>query len=193
MLTPNFQPFPVLHTERLTLRQLTDGNAGSLFVLRSNPDLMRYIPRPLAVTPEDALALVQRMSGLVERNEAINWGMFEKGTNRLIGTIGYVKFIPESYRAEVGYMLHQEYHGTGIMAEALRTVIDYGFKSFGLHVIEAIVHPDNIPSQKILEKHGFERAAYFKDYQFFDGRFIDSLVFWRLSPYPFTPVQTTQV
>jgi ribosomal-protein-alanine N-acetyltransferase len=191
MLPISFQPFPVLETERLVLRQLTEGDAPGLLVLRSNPELMRYIPRPLAKTEEDAVALVQRMTGMIERNEAINWGMFTKDTGRLIGMIGYVRFVPESYRAEVGYMLHQDFHGTGIMMEALKTVIEHGFRSFGLHVIEAIVDPANIPSQKLLERYGFQQSGHFKDYQYFDGRFIDSLVYWLISPHPFAPPQPT--
>lgn len=186
MPTINLLPFPVLQTERLTLRQPTEQDADDLFVLRSNPVLMRYIPRPIAVTKEDAIALVQRMTGLVERSEAINWGIFEKDTEHLIGMIGFVKFMPDAYRAEVGYMLHHDYHGTGIISEALEAVLDHGFRGFGLHTIEAVVHPENIASQKLLEKTGFDRSAYFKDYQFFGGRFIDSVVFSLVSPHPFT-------
>ncbi|MDB5251476.1 MAG: alanine acetyltransferase [Flaviaesturariibacter sp.] len=185
MLPVSFQPFPVLQTERLLLRQLTEADAPGLFAMRSNPDLMRYIPRPLASTTEDAVQLVRHMAGLIDRNEAINWGIFRAGTDELIGMIGFVRFMPERYRAEVGYMLHGDAHGKGYVSEALRAVLDHGFRGFGLHTIEALVNPANTPSVKVLERAGFDLSGTFRDYIYFDGRFIDSLVFSLVSPLPF--------
>jgi ribosomal-protein-alanine N-acetyltransferase len=191
MLPVSFQPFPVIDTDRLHLRQLTEADAPGLFAMRSNPDLMKYIPRPLAVTTADAIQLVHHLGGLIERNEAINWGIFLTGTDTLVGMIGFVRFMPDRYRAEVGYMLHGDYHGKGIVSEALTAVIDHGFRVFGLHTIEAIVNPANTPSMKVLERAGFELSGTFADYVYFDGRFFDSHVFSLRSPYPFQAPATT--
>ena len=57
--------------------------------------------------------------------------------------------------AEVGYMLHPDFQGKGIMQEALIKVIDYGFSSMNLNVIVADLHPDNIKSVNVLQKNGF--------------------------------------
>ncbi|WP_201771370.1 GNAT family N-acetyltransferase [Pedobacter antarcticus] len=48
MMEINFSPFPVLKSGRLTLREITSADVDAVFALRSDPDTMRYIPRPLA-------------------------------------------------------------------------------------------------------------------------------------------------
>ena len=55
MLTINFHPFQNLETERLLLRRLNPNDVAEVFAMRSNPEVMQYIPRPLAQTKEDAL------------------------------------------------------------------------------------------------------------------------------------------
>ena len=47
MLTLNFTPFPILESERLHFRKLSNDDASEIFELRSNPETMKYIPRPL--------------------------------------------------------------------------------------------------------------------------------------------------
>ena len=47
MLEFNFTPFPVIETERLLLRRITNDDVNEVFELRSNPETMKYIPRPL--------------------------------------------------------------------------------------------------------------------------------------------------
>ena len=55
MLQLNFSPFPTLESERLRFRRLTNEDAPEIFALRGNPETMKFIPRPLATTIEDAL------------------------------------------------------------------------------------------------------------------------------------------
>lgn len=178
----NFNPFPVLSTVRLVLRQLKNEDAADLFVLRSNPALMKYIPRPIAKTVEDASAVIDMINGFIANNQSINWAITLKEEDKVIGMIGYVKISPENFRAEIGYMLHSDYHGKKIAEEALKAVVDFGFIQLKLHSIEAIVHPDNIASMKLLLKNNFEKEGYFRHFQFFEGKFIDAAIFSQLTP-----------
>ena len=139
-----FTPFPVLETERLVLRQLTLADTADMFVMRSDPEVMKYIPRPLAVTLDDAAAVIKMINGFIETGEKINWGITEKTTGKVIGMIGYVDLKPEHFRAEVGYSLSRAWHRKGIMREALAAVLKYGFEKMKLHSVEAIIDADNI-------------------------------------------------
>lgn len=177
MVTLNFTPFPVLETERLILRRPGPQDRQMTFEIRSNPDTMQYIPRPLAKTIEDADALIAMMNGFADRNEKINWAITVKGDDTMVGMIGYPNFRPEYYRAEVGYVQHHDYRGKGYTSEALSAVLDYGFHTLGLHSIEAIIRPENIASKSLVMKHGFVKEAYFKDYVFHNGQFVDEEVY----------------
>ncbi|MFV8366324.1 GNAT family N-acetyltransferase [Flavobacterium sp. XS1P27] len=177
MLTINFSPFPNLETERLLLRRVDSNDIKEIFALRSNPETMKYIPRPLVKTDEDALEHIAMIDSKIDSNEGINWAITLKDNSKLIGIIGHYRIKPEHYRAELGYMLLPEYHGKGIVSEAVREAVKYGFNNMNLHSIEAIIDPDNHASAKVLEKNGFVKEAHLKEYEFFEGRFLDTVIY----------------
>lgn len=182
MLNLNFNPFPILTTQRLVLRQITIKDAAALYALRSNEQVMQYIDKPLAKSLADAVELIEKTMDALTYNDGITWAICLADDLTMIGTIGYWKFRKEHYRAEIGYLLLPEYHGKGIMFEAMQTVIRYGFRQLHLHSIEAIVNPENVASIGILEKNGFVREAYYKEDYYFEGKFLDSAVYSLLEP-----------
>lgn len=177
MLTINFTPFPNLETERLQLRRVAKEDVNEIFELRSNEQTMKYIPRPLAKTKEDALGHIAMIDEKIENNEGINWAITLKNSPKLIGIIGHYRIKPEHYRAEMGYMLLPEYHGKGIITEAIKEVIKYGFEIMKLHSIEAIIDPENFASAKVLQKNGFVKEAHLKENEFYEGRFLDTVIY----------------
>jgi [ribosomal protein S5]-alanine N-acetyltransferase len=183
MLQINFNPFPVIETERLVLRRIQAQDVAEIFFLRSNEDVMRYIDRPRATTEPEALAMIEKFWKLEQDNEGINWAISLKDDDKLIGTICLFNFVKEHYRGELGYLLHPEHHGKGLMQEAVKPVLDYGFKQLQLHTIEANVNPDNEASIKVLERNNFVREAYFKENYFYNGKFMDTAVYSLITPY----------
>lgn len=177
MLTINFSPFPNLETERLLLRRVDSNDIKEIFALRSNPETMKYIPRPLVKTDEDALEHIAMIDSKIDSNEGINWAITLKDNPKLIGVIGHYRIKPENYRAEIGYMLLPEYNGKGIVSEAVKEAVNYGFQVMKLHSIEAIIDPDNYASAKVLEKNGFVKEAHLKENEFFEGRFLDTVIY----------------
>lgn len=170
-----FTPFPTLETERLLLRKLRSEDAADVFIMRSDPLVMQYIPRPLAITVEDAAAVIQMMSDFLEKGEKINWGITLKPTDKVVGMIGYVNFMPEHFRAEVGYSLARTWHRQGIMREALLAVLKYGFEQMNLHSIEAITDADNSASGSLLLSTGFVQEAFFTEDFYYNGQFRNSI------------------
>lgn len=182
MLTINFSPFPILETERLILRRVLPSDVKEMFELRSNPETMKYIPRPLVTNYDEALAHIKMMEDKIETNEGINWAITLKGDDKMLGVIGHYRIKPEHYRAEVGYMILPEYHGKGITTEAVQCVVDYGFNTMQLHSIEGVIDPENEASERVLQKCGFVKEAHFKENEFYDGKFIDAVVYSKLNP-----------
>ncbi len=182
MLEVNFLPFPELKTERLLLRQVTANDADAILSLRSNDEVMKFIPRPYLKNREDALELIAMFDDKIENGIGINWGMtFLNEPDKIIGIIGHYRMKPEHYRAEVGYMLFPEYNGKGIVSEALQKVVEYGFKKMKLHSIEAILDPKNIGSEKVLIKNGFVKEGHLIENEYYEGRFLDSMIYSKLN------------
>lgn len=181
MLTPDFDPFPIIETERLILRKIVMEDAVELFKLRSSELVMQYIDRPIHKTIEDTEKLIAIITDLLEKNDGINWGITLKNHPTLIGNICLFNLQKEHYRGELGYILSPEFYRKGIMHESIEAVIKYGFETMKLHSIEAHVNPDNLPSIKILEKNKFIREAYFKESHYHNGKFVDFAIYSRLN------------
>ncbi len=182
MLNINLHPFPVLATERLVLRQMNEMDAGELFALRSNKNTMEFLDRPLAESNEDALLLIRKINQSLANNDGITWAVTLKNNPALIGTIGFWRIMKEHYRAEIGYMLKEEFQKKGIMQEAVLATLHYGFYVMKLHSVEANVNPFNIASIKLLEKNNFIREAYFKENYYYKEKFLDSAVYSLITP-----------
>ena len=177
----SFLPFKNLESDRLLLRQITAADVNEIYELRSNKDEMKYIPRPLCITHEDAMELVKMIQQKIEENEGINWAITLKGDDRLIGYIGHYRIKWEHFRSEIGYMILPKYNGQGIVSEAIKLVVQYGFNEMNMHSLEGIIDPENAASARVLEKNGFVKEAHFIENEFFDGKFIDSVVYTLLN------------
>jgi ribosomal-protein-alanine N-acetyltransferase len=131
---------------------------------------------------EEALELIRTFDEKIASATGINWGIaFLHEPEKIIGVIGYYRLKPEHYRSEVGYMLLPEYNSKGIVSEALQKVVEYGFNEMKLHSIEAILDPENRASEKVLQKNGFLKEAHFIENEFYEGRFLNTLVYSRLN------------
>lgn len=178
MLHPNFNPFPILHTERLILKEITPEDAPALYALRTNQEIMRYIDRPIPDSESEVMELIEKMKLMKERGEGISWGIFKKEEpSHKIGNIGLFRIIAEHYRAEIGYMIAKDEQRKGYTLEAIRAVVDYGFHQLQVHSIEANINPANNASRQLLLKAGFVQEAYFRENYYFNGQFIDSEIY----------------
>ena len=173
----SFLPFQNLESERLLLRQITPDDVNEIFALRSNPETMKYIPRPLATTKDDAMGHIKMIQDKIVSNEGINWAITEKGNPKMIGIIGHYRIRWEHFRSEIGYMLLPEHQGKGIITEAIQLLVDYGFNEMNMHSLEAIIDPENTASARVLEKNNFVKEAHFKENEFYDGKFLDAVVY----------------
>jgi ribosomal-protein-alanine N-acetyltransferase len=183
MLHINFNPFPNLETERLYLRRVVVEDVEEILALRSNKELMQYIPRPLFQTNEEALAHIMMIDEKIDANESINWAITLKGDPKLIGIIGHYRIKPEHFRSEIGYMLLPEYQGKGVITEAIKATLNYGFEIMKLHSVEAIIDPKNFASERVLQKTSFVREAHLKENEFYDGKFLDTVIYSILNQY----------
>lgn len=151
-----FTPFPILMTQRLVLRQLEIDDENEIFILRSDERILKFINIPKAKNLEDARAYITMISKLIAENVSILWGMtLRENSEKIIGTICLWNFSKELNRAEIGYVLHPDFQGKGIMQEAAEKVIDYGFNILQLDTIEADLHPNNLKSINLLKRNNF--------------------------------------
>ena len=158
MLNKTFTPFPILTTERLTLRQLGINDEQGIFTLRSDSEINKYLDRQIANTIDDARNFINKVNENINKNNSIYWAITFSDKNILVGTICLFSFSDEDDKCEIGYELLTNFQGQGIMTEAVEKVIDYAFNTIGVQQIEASFHKDNLRSIKLLEKFLFKNA-----------------------------------
>ena len=151
--------FHTLNTERLFLREIRLNDAEEIFRLRADERVNALIDRQTAISVDDATAFIQKILANSANNEGVMWVITLIGNPQLIGTITYWHIEWENNKAEIGYEMLPEYQGQGIMTEALKKVIEFGFSGLGFKTIMADPKAINTRSVKLLEKLGFEKTG----------------------------------
>jgi [ribosomal protein S5]-alanine N-acetyltransferase len=177
MLQFDFTPFPTLETARLSLRQLQKDDAADYFFLLSDEDVMRYMDAPKCESIDIAAEKIEKMNTEIAENKSIVWGISLKDDKRLIGAIGFWKISAYHHRGEIAYRLHPDFWRKGLMTEALKEVLNYGFEKMNLHSVEANVSPSNEASKQLLLAQNFVLEAHFRENYYFDGQFLDSHIY----------------
>ena len=169
----------VLETPRLTLRPFAIDDIPAYAGIRSDPDVVRYLPGGAAAAADADAIAAARIPDFIEhwREHGFGlWAAVERASGRLIGHCGLLRL--EDFDAvEVLYMLDRPAWGRGFATEAARASMDYGFRTVGLDRIVALVLPENRASARILEKLGMTPIGnrQFKN--------LDVAVYERLAPH----------
>jgi len=153
-----FKPFPEIKTERLLLRRISESDCEVILFLRSDKTINKFINRPESERTKnkaDSLKFIKKINDGIENNNFISWGITLKENSKIIGTICLWNFSKDNKKAEVGYDLNPLFQRKGIMSEALKNIVAFGFNELRLIKIEAFTHIENENSKKLLEKNGF--------------------------------------
>lgn len=158
-----------LETQRLLLRDINESHVDDILRIRSNEVINRFVIRNSPKNNYDALQFILTIKENTKNNQTIYLGISLKDQPKIIGTICLWNFSEDRKTAEVGYELLPEYHRQGIMSEALKTVLDFGFNELNLDEILAITNKFNENSKGILLKHDFILLEEKKDKGFPDN------------------------
>lgn len=101
----------------------------------------------------------------------------DKETNAVVGRCGIHNWNKEHRRAEVGYIVNEEFRDKGIMTEVLAAVLSYGFHNLQLHRIEALVGTENEASLKLMKKFNFVQEGTLRKHYFINDVHVDSIMF----------------
>ena len=145
--------YPSLQTNRLTLRPLLPGDAETLHHIYQSEGVLRYFPNPLPPPLEIVQRFVTGQQAHWETHGYGDWGILPEGAQTIIGWVG-MQYLPELNETEVGFLLDRPYWGKGYATEAAQASVCFGFKHFSLDHIIALVHSENLASQRVIEKCG---------------------------------------
>lgn len=155
--------FPILTTERLTLRQLSIEDHKDIFALRSDEEINKYLNRAPCKTIEDAINFINNVNENIKKNNSMYWAITFTGTKTLVGTICLFDFSNEKNSYEIGYELMTKFQGKGIMHEAAQKVVEFVFETLKFKKIVAFTHHENQNSTNLLLKLNFVKSLEIDD------------------------------
>ncbi|MEK6751462.1 MAG: GNAT family N-acetyltransferase [Chloroflexota bacterium] len=154
---------PMITTGRLVLRPFTMSDRNALLEIVQEPDIFRYFPSRDAWPMEKVERYIHYQIAHWQKFNYGHWAVVMRETGQIIGWNG-LEFLPDTNEVEVGYLLSRDFWGKGIATESANAAIEFGIKKMGLQEIIGLTHPENIASQRVLEKSGltFTRSeSYF--------------------------------
>jgi len=148
----------VIETRRLRLRRLRPSDEPDLIALDSDPEVMRYVGSPAGVkSPAETLERVrQRIAA--DHGSMGFWRVESRHDGQFFG-LGALIRMPEGDDVELAYRLARPAWGRGIATEAGGAVADYAFRTLLLTRLVAVTYPENLASQRVLEKIGFRHSG----------------------------------
>lgn len=172
-----YNDFPMLETERLVLREVKTTDVDDMLVYLSQPDVVRHMGLEPFQSEEDVLDEIRWYQSIHEDGTGMRWVLTLKQSGKVIGSCGFLNRNPDHKRAEIGFEMSKDYWGKGLASEALKTVVAFGYQYLHLERIEALIEPENIASQKVVERQGFMREGLLRHYEYTCGKFDDLYIY----------------
>jgi ribosomal-protein-alanine N-acetyltransferase len=137
---------PALETERLVLRKLEQDDLRDIIAWEGDLNSQNA-----EIEAQEFLDCCFRQYS--ERGIG-SWGMQLKETGVIVGNCGFPHIIFKNLCGEVNYYVAPRHRGQGLAPEALKALIEFGFRDIGFTRIQARCEPDNLNSERVMQKAG---------------------------------------
>ena len=143
----------VLETDRLFLREFVPEDVDALAVVLSDPETMRFYPKPL--DRAEVASWIERNRRRYREDGHGLWAMALKSNGQVIGDCGLIRqSVDRVDEIEIGYHVRRDVWGRGLAPEAAAACRDYGFGRLQAPRLISLIRPENLPSRRVAEKTG---------------------------------------
>jgi ribosomal-protein-alanine N-acetyltransferase len=183
------ETMPAIESDHVMLRQpqMSDHAEWATLRERSREFLKPWEP----IWPADDLtrgAFRRRLKRYAEdqrSDQAYSFFVFRRPDGVLVGGITIANVRRGVAQAgSIGYWMGEPYAREGLMSAALRVLMPFSFVTLRLHRLEAACIPTNVASIRLLEKSGFQREGYARQYLCINGSWQDHLLYARIKDDP---------
>lgn len=151
MNLPPYNKFPEIDSETIILREIQDSD------LKDIVEISFYDAMP-ASTVENAKEMQDRINQDYQNGTSIHWGIANKQTNKIMGTLGYYRGFDNGI-GDLGCVLKPEFYGKGFMTTAMKLAAEFGLNHMGLTKVIAITDKNNNSAIKLFNRVGFVKTA----------------------------------
>ena len=164
---------PIKVSDKYFIRHISNDDKDALYHLYSNEKIAKYVARKTHHSIKDTEEFIQIINQRMNEGNNIYLGVCEDHSGKLIGIIRFLKKDDPS-TLTVGYALNEEYWGHGIINSTVSNLIEL-IKLDGTYArIRATVKPENISSQRCVEKLGFKLHGRFNKSEIIDNKEVET-------------------
>jgi len=147
-----------LETKRLILKTNELSDLAMLIALRSDFEVMKNTGYGVTQTKEQVKEYLDFAISYQEKHRMGFCLVFEKESGSFIGEAGlfHLLFDDTQPEIELGYHLHRKFWGKGYGTELAKALVQRGFQYLSIDKLVSATYPDNVASQKVLKKAGFD-------------------------------------
>lgn len=163
----------ILQTERLILRPILLSDAEDIFEYSKETDVGPNAGWKPHENIEETISIMNEL--FIGKTEI--FGIVLKEDGKMIGSIGFMEDLKrQNIKARmIGYSMSSNFWGKGIMTEAVKELLRFGFENSNIEIISAYCYPNNSRSKRVLLKCGFEYEGRLRKCErLFSGEIADN-------------------
>lgn len=165
-----------LSTNRMLLKSITPAIINEIFEHKSKDEIMHYFGADEAIYDHLKSMVEQGMEAY--RVSSFYFLLIDKVSNNVLGECGFHTWNMPHRKAELFYSLRNDTNKRkGLMSEAVKVILNYGFTELGLHRIAALTAPSNEASIALLKHFGFSKEGILREDYMVNGINEDSVCF----------------
>ena len=167
---------PALHTDAAALLRYRNDNRAHLAAWEPQRDASWY-------TLEQCLRNILEGQLAMREDRGYPLLVFAPEAREIIGTFTFANLVRGAFQAcHLGYGIAAAWQGQGLMQEALEAGLAWAFDELGMHRVMANFLPRNVRSGRLLQRLGFEREGYARQYLKIAGVWEDHVLTARIRP-----------
>lgn len=143
----------------------------------SDPKVQHGYMEPVYETEAEIKALLQQYMDSYQKSGTYRWAIILKETGECIGQIAYFLVDSKNHFGEIEYCVGRQFQNQGLVTEATKAVIEYGFRRINFNKVQICHRANNLPSKRVIEKIGFIYEGTLRAYFYMDGEYIDRLYY----------------
>ena len=146
-----------METERLVLRPFQVQDAQQMFEnWASDEEVTRFLTWPTHESVQVTKQVLESWVSSYSNRDYYQWAIVLKKTGQVIGSLSLMNVNDETASAEAGYCIGRAYWNQGIVTEAFKAMISFGFERIGLDQLEAYHDVKNPASGRVMKKCGLQ-------------------------------------
>ena len=159
--------FPIIKTDRILMREITDLDLENIFKGLSNPSIIEHY----GISFNNVEETKEQMIWFAD-DKQMWWAICSIDSQTFYGAGGLNDINDVENKAEIGLWLLPDFWGRGIMKEVLPLICDYGFKNLKLNRIEGFVETENLNCKNAMSKLNFKHEGTIKNCEIKNGKAI---------------------